>query len=167
MIYKDIFSGDDMISDSFSLRYIDDIILEAKGKMILIDAADQTHTDGRPSAVSESGGEDSKLVIDIVHHFHLQELADITPSKFVALIRGYVRRIVAYVRQTHPQNIDKVRAGAPGFIRKVLAKLHECQFFTGESKDHEAGLVILMYGDDGITPFLYYFLDGLKSEKKV
>lgn len=50
---------------------------------------------------------------------------------------------------------------AHSFAKDVMTQFHEYTFYIGSSQDKDAGCCILRYKDDGITPTLYYFLDGL------
>lgn len=41
------------------------------------------------------------------------------------------------------------------------------QFFTGESMNAEGMVGLLDFREDGITPFMIFFKDGLEEEKCV
>ena len=56
--------------------------------------------------------------------------------------------------------------GATAFVKHLVEKFDEVQFFTGESNDYDAGLGYCYYrdqADDG--PTFFFFNDGLKEEK--
>ena len=57
---------------------------------------------------------------------------------------------------------------------RLLYFLYECldkhpyedwEMFTGESMDPEGSLAYMNYREDGITPYIWLFLDGLDQEK--
>ncbi|PIO16565.1 hypothetical protein AB205_0180980, partial [Aquarana catesbeiana] len=55
--------------------------------------------------------------------------------------------------------------GAAEKIKEILGNFKNLQFFTGESMDPEGMVGFLDYREDGITPFMTFFLDGLELEK--
>jgi len=50
-------------------------------------------------------------------------------------------------------------------VKWILTNFDDLQFYTGESMNPEGMAVVLGYRDDGITPFLAAFMDGLIAEK--
>jgi hypothetical protein len=51
------------------------------------------------------------------------------------------------------------------FVKEVLGKFDDFQFFMGESMDSEASVALMFYKEVGITPYFYFFRDGLREEK--
>jgi hypothetical protein len=74
MIYKDIISGDEMVSDSFPIEVVNDVVLKVETKMVVKEALN-VNVGGNPSA---DGGEDegvddtAQRVNDVVDAFNLQ-----------------------------------------------------------------------------------------------
>ena len=50
---------------------------------------------------------------------------------------------------------------------QILAKFDDWDFFMGESMKPEGGLGLLGFREDGITPYMLFFKDGLLEEKAV
>jgi hypothetical protein len=51
--------------------------------------------------------------------------------------------------------------GAATFVKKLLSNFSDYDFYLNESMDFEAGIAIGFYKEDGITPFFYFFRDGV------
>merc|ERR1711876_169529 len=110
IIYKDLFGGnDELASDTYKIKIIDEVILEIEGKSI-------TYVPGK--------------------------LDD-------ALFGGNAI----------------FKANAQGAVKKILGSFKEWQFFTGESMDPEGSLAFMNYREDGVTPYVQLFIDGLDQEK--
>jgi len=62
---------------------------------------------------------------------------------------------------------EKFVAAAQNYAKKIVANFKDWEFYTGESMDPEGMVVLLNYREDGTTPYLVYFKDGLKIEKVV
>jgi len=55
------------------------------------------------------------------------------------------------------------RAGAAA--KKLLPNFKDYEFYTGESMDPEGMIALLNYREDGITPYMVFWKDGLVEEK--
>jgi len=62
---------------------------------------------------------------------------------------------------------EKFVAAAQNYAKKIVANFKDWEFYTGESMDPDGMVVLLNYREDGTTPYLVYFKDGLKIEKVV
>eukprot|EP01027_Heterolobosea_sp_BB2_P022029 GEZU01032407.1.p2 GENE.GEZU01032407.1~~GEZU01032407.1.p2 ORF type:complete len:168 (-),score=98.10 GEZU01032407.1:76-579(-) len=164
-IYKDVFSGDELISDSFELNEVDDVVFEVKGKMIT-KGADEIKLEGANASAEEaeeSMDNTTQVVNNIVDAFRLQETS-YDKKAYMSYIKGYMKRVADYLQENNPSRLDAFKAGAQTFVKKVLGEFNEYQFFTGESMDHESMLVLCKFKEDQ-NPYLYFFKDGMKMEK--
>ena len=50
---------------------------------------------------------------------------------------------------------------------QVLENFKDWQFFMGESCNVDGMLALLNYREDGVTPYMLFFRDGLIEEKQV
>ena len=57
------------------------------------------------------------------------------------------------------------KRGASAYAKKLVAGFKDLEFFTGESMDLEGMVVLLNYREDGSTPYLSFWKDGLVEEK--
>lgn len=80
-------------------------------------------------------------------------------------IKGYMKAVKAHLNKENPDRIPAFEKAATGFIKKVLENFKDYEFFVGETMNPEAMVALLNYREDGITPYLTMFKDGLKEEK--
>jgi len=76
IIYEDIFTGNELFSDAYPCKLIDDFVFEAEGMTITIDnSIDEAAIGGNASAEAEDegGADDSKeTAINLVYAFKLK-----------------------------------------------------------------------------------------------
>ncbi|KZV24821.1 translationally-controlled tumor protein [Dorcoceras hygrometricum] len=166
LVYQDLLTGDELLSDSFPYKEIENGVLwEVEGKWVTKGACD-VDIGANPSA--EGGEEDEGVddqavkVVDIVDTFRLQEQPSFDKKQFVAYIKKYVKlltpKLVGEQQELFKKNIE----GATKFL---LAKLKDLQFFVGESMHDDSSLVFAYYKDGSTDPTFLYFGTGLKEVK--
>ena len=57
--------------------------------------------------------------------------------------------------------------GAAEQIKHILANFKNYQFFIGENMNPDGMVALLDYREDGVTPYMIFFKDGLEMEKCV
>ena len=57
------------------------------------------------------------------------------------------------------------KVGAAAFAKKIVGSFGDWEFFTGESMDPEGMVALLNYREDGVTPYLVFWKDGLRETK--
>lgn len=119
-----------------------------------------------PSA--EGGDEDldstQETVNNVVYSFRLQQTA-FDKKSFLTYIKGYMKTIKAKLQETAPEEVEVFEKGAMVYVKKVVASFKDWEFYTGESMDPDAMLVLLNYREDGTTPFVAIWKHGVKEEK--
>merc|ERR1712088_188359 len=159
-IYKDVFSGDELFSDTYPMKLVDDCIYEVYGKH-------ETRTEGEiqlDGANASAEGEDadggadpnSTSGVDIVLNHRLTE------SGFGS------KKNVAYLEQNdRAAEVDTFKKNVNGYMKDVLGRFKDLQFFVGESMDNDAMIMIMDYKDyqGEERPFLIAFKHGLEEEK--
>lgn len=78
---------------------------------------------------------------------------------------GGVCRIKAKLEENNPDRVKPFMAGAQEEIKKIMGNMKNYQFFTGESMNPDGMVGLLDFREDGITPFMTFFKDGLEIEK--
>ncbi len=53
---------------------------------------------------------------------------------------------------------------AEKFVKRIMSNFDEYSFYMGESMELDAGVALCFYKDDGVTPFFYFFRDGLSLQ---
>ena len=54
--------------------------------------------------------------------------------------------------------------GAAEQIKHILANFKNYQFFIGENTNPDVMVTLLNYHEDGVTPYMIFFKDGLEME---
>ena len=168
-VFKDVLTGDELASDSFPLKEIDDIVYEVEAKMIQKVNGDfgiSANTD-EDAESSDAGGLDSNVqtVNNVVEAHKLVETT-FDKKSYMMYIKGYMKALTDHLKANNPSRVDAFQKGAQNFVKKVLANFSDFRFFQGETMDIEKGMVALMfYREDGITPVFYIWKDGIIQEK--
>uniref|UniRef100_A0A2K6CAC9 Translationally-controlled tumor protein n=1 Tax=Macaca nemestrina TaxID=9545 RepID=A0A2K6CAC9_MACNE len=153
IIYRDLISHDEMFSDIYKIREIvDGLCLEVEGKMV---SRTEGNTDdsligGNASAKGPEGkGTQSTVItgVDIVMNHHLQE--------------------TSFTKEAYkkPERVKPFMTGAAEQIKHILANFKNYQFFIGENMNPDGMVALLVYREDGVTPYMIFFQDGLEMEK--
>ncbi|KAJ8350007.1 hypothetical protein SKAU_G00251370 [Synaphobranchus kaupii] len=166
-LYRDIITGDEMFSDVFKItESTNGILYEVEGKLEIRSEDVNCAIGGNPSADQK---EEILLPntfsgVDIVMNHKLQKM-DYTKQIYKDYIKDYMKAIKAKLEETNPDRVEAFMSGAKAEVVKLLPKLKNCQYFRGESMNTDGMVVLLDYRDDGSTPYLIYFKDGLSMEK--
>ncbi|KAF2120191.1 microtubule/calcium-binding protein [Lophiotrema nucula] len=167
IIFKDLISGDEIISDSYNLKEIDGVVYEADCKKITV-GGDNIDIGANPSAEEqEEGTEDtSQQVIDVVYSFRLNETG-FDKKSYLTHLKGYMKSVKAKLQEKGASE-DEIKAfekGAAGYAKKITTNFKDYEFLIGESMDPDGMVVLLNYREDGVTPFVTIWKHGLKEEK--
>ncbi|XP_073140644.1 translationally-controlled tumor protein homolog [Henckelia pumila] len=166
LVYTDKLSGDELLSDSFPYKEIENGILwEVEGKWVTVGAVD-VDIGANPSAEGgeeEEGVDDQSVkVVDIVDTFRLQEQPAFDKKQFIGYMKKYIKLLTAKLEGEELEVFKKNIEGATKFL---LGKLKDLQFFVGESMHDDATIVFAYYKDGATNPTFLYFGHGLKEVK--
>ncbi|KAL0963643.1 hypothetical protein UPYG_G00308980 [Umbra pygmaea] len=130
------------------------------------EAIDDSLIGANASAETQDEGCESSTVsgVDIVLNHKLQE-ASFTKDAYKGYIKEYMKAIKAKLEVNNPERVKPFMAGAQEEIKKIMANIKNYQFFIGESMNPEGMVGLLDFREDGITPFMTFFKDGLEIEK--
>ena len=103
-------------------------------------------------------------VNDVVHSFRLQSTG-FDKKSYMTYIKGYMKMLKKHLSESNPERVAVFEEKITPFVKKVLSNFDDYEFYTGESMNPEGAVVLLNYREDGTTPFLTYFKDGLKEVK--
>ncbi|KAI8076879.1 Mss4-like protein [Halteromyces radiatus] len=168
LLYTDIISGDELFSDAYPIKVIDDIAFEVDCAMITISEG-EVDIGANPSA---EGGDDegadssSQTVNNVVYSFRLTETS-FDKKSYMSYIKGYMKAIKAKLQESDPSRVPTFEAKAATLVKKILGNFKDYEFYIGESMDPEGMVALLNYREDGITPYFTFFKDGLKEVKLV
>ncbi|KAH8499625.1 hypothetical protein POPTR_008G221200v4 [Populus trichocarpa] len=166
LVYQDLLSGDELLSDSFPYKEIENGILwEAEGKWVVQGAVD-VDIGANPSA--EGGDEDEGVddqtvkVVDIVDTFRLQEQPAFDKKQFVTYMKRFIKLLSEKLDDENKEHFKKNIEGATKFL---LSKIKDFQFFVGESMHDDSALVLAYYKEGATDPTFLYFGHALKEVK--
>lgn len=165
IVYQDLLSGDELLSDSFPYKELyNGVLWEVEGKWVVQGAVD-VDIGANPSAEGgdEEGVEDQAVkVVDIVDTFRLQEQPPFDKKQFLGFIKRYIKNLATKLSEERQAEFKKnVEAAA----KMLVSKLSDLQFFVGESMHDDGSMVFAYYKDGATDPTFLYFADGLKEVK--
>uniref|UniRef100_A0A669C6A6 Translationally-controlled tumor protein homolog n=1 Tax=Oreochromis niloticus TaxID=8128 RepID=A0A669C6A6_ORENI len=161
-------TGDEMFSDAFKVKESENgIFFEVEGKTVTrTEGFDDSLIAANASAEEATEGNESSTIsgVDIVLNHKLQETG-FDKKQYMTYIKDYVKAVKAKLQETKPDRVESFMADIQPEVKKILGNIKNYQFFTGESMNPEGMVGLLDYREDGITPFMLFFKDGLEIEK--
>ncbi|POY70838.1 hypothetical protein BMF94_6251 [Rhodotorula taiwanensis] len=165
LLYNDIITGDELISDAYDLKEVDDIVYEADCAMIVIkEGAIDTGANASAEEAEEALEDGEQRVNNIVNSFRLTE-TQFDKKSFLTYLKGYFKSVKAKLQETKPERVEAFEKGAQAYAKKILASFKDFEFYTGESMDPDGMVVLMNYREDGTTPYMIFWKDGLKEVK--
>ncbi|CAI5972722.1 unnamed protein product [Closterium sp. NIES-64] len=178
LVYQDLISGDELLSDSFEAKEIQNgIFYEVEGKWV-VKGGIEVDIGANPSAEGgeeEAVEEQSEKVVDIVDTFRLQarpqypftiyeirEQPAFDKKAFAGYLKVYAQKLAGLMPA---ERGTQFRADSPAACKWLMSKLADLQFFVGESLNFEGSIVYAYYKDGATNPTFIYFKDGLKEVK--
>ncbi|KAH6654060.1 translationally controlled tumor protein [Truncatella angustata] len=170
IIFKDITTGSELISDSYDLKEVDGILYEADCAMITV-GGESFDTGANASAEeADEGTEDgTKKVNNIIHSFQLQEMP-MDKAGYKAHIKPFIKRVKAHMDESGASDAEKdaFKTKGQAFMMKVLKNIGDYEFYIGEagpSDNDDQHVALLNYREDGVTPYFTFWKHALKGEK--
>ncbi|RKP03062.1 hypothetical protein CXG81DRAFT_29370 [Caulochytrium protostelioides] len=167
LLYKDIISGDEMFSDAFKITEVDDIAYEVDCKMITVREGCDVDIGANASAEGEDQEEledGVQQVNDVIYSFRLQETS-FQKKSYMVYIKDYMKQLKKTLAEKNPERLAIFEKKIQPFVKKILEKFDDYEFLVGESMSPEGLVALLNYREDGITPYITFFKDGLTEEK--
>ena len=171
LIYKDIITGDEMFTDAYPLKLIDDAIFEVEGKSLTEKSgiSDNLIGGNASTEVAEGGAEaladGSTTGMDLIIGCKLIE-TKFAKADFKIYIKGYIAEISEHIKKTNPDRLPIFKAAVQPFVTKLMASFKDWQFYIGESSNPAGGVGFLNYREDQVTPYMVFFRDGYNVEKQ-
>lgn len=169
-IYKDIFTGDEMFSDTYKIKLVDDVLYEVYGKLVSRKQGDVQIEGFNPSAEEASEGTEEAVEsgVDVVLNHRLSETYAFGDKKsFTAYLKEYMKKLVQRLEEKSPDEVSVFKNNTNKVMKDILGRFKDLQFYTGESMDIDGMVAMLEYRDmDGDSvPVLMCFKHGLEEEK--
>ncbi|XP_068602267.1 translationally-controlled tumor protein homolog [Brachionichthys hirsutus] len=169
IIFKCIFSGDEMFTDAYNFAVTDDgCFYEVEGKMVSrVDKFDDRLIGANASAEDAAEQTDAYCAtgVDLVLGSSLAATPPYSKKEYVAYVKCYLKSLEARLQRDHPDRVAAFKLAAGKGVKRILSDFKNFEFYKGESM-HEEGLVALLnFREDGVTPYMLFFKDGLEQEK--
>ncbi|KAJ3414771.1 Translationally-controlled tumor protein [Chytridiales sp. JEL 0842] len=167
LLYRDVISDDEMCSDAFKIIEVDDIAYEVDCKMITIKDGD-VDIGANASAEGEdadAGVDDTAITVNNVVYSMRLTTTSFDKKSYMTYIKGYMKALKAHLAETNPDRVPVFEKKVAAFVKKILENFKDYEFYVGETMNPDAMVALLNYREDGITPYLTFFKDGLKIEK--
>lgn len=165
IIYTDVISGDELLSDAYDVKEVGGVILEADCAMVKVGDGD-IDIGANPSAedADEELDDATETVNNVVYSFRLQQ-TQFDKKSFVAYIKSYMKKVKAHLAENDPDQVEAFEKGAAAYVKKIIGSFNDWDFYTGESMDPDAMVVLLNYREDGTTPYVAIWKHGVKEQK--
>jgi len=169
-IFEDVFSGDEMFSDTYPIKLVDECIWEITGKHISRVEGDIQLAGSNASAEEFDEGNDTATEsgLDIILNHRLCETGFGTKKDFTVYLKDYMKKVVKHLEENDMKDqVDAFKTNIQKVMKGLLGNFKELSFYTGESMDPEAMIMMLEYRDiDGDEiPILMAFKHGLREVK--
>lgn len=170
-IFKDLFTGDEMFTDSYKVKLVDDVLYEVYGKYvtrkqgeIILGGANPSQEDG-----DDATDESVESGVDIVLNQRLVETPCFPDKKsYLTYLKEYMKKVTERLKETKPDEVDTFKSKMNDAVKKLIARFDDFQFYTGESCDSDGGMVaILEYRqvENEEIPIMIFYKYGLLEEK--
>jgi len=146
-------------------KLVDNIAYEVDCQTITVKKGADVDIGANPSAedAEEALTDDAETVNNVVHSFRLQPTS-FDKKTYLGYLKGYMKAVKATFAEDEDR-VGKFEKDAQTFAKKIISKFGDYEFFTGESSNPDGMVALLNYREDGITPYLTFWKDGLKSVK--
>lgn len=155
-----------MLSDAYDVKLVDGVVYEADCDLVQVRPGADVDIGANPSA--DGGDEDVEegveTVNNVVYSFRLQQTG-FDKKSFLTYIKAYMNAVKAKLAETKPEEVEVFEKGAAAYVKKVIGSFKDWEFYTGESMDPDAMIVLMNYREDGETPFVAIWKHGVNEEK--
>merc|ERR1711941_12088 len=170
-IYKDVFSGDELFSDTYPIKLVEDCIYEVTGKHVSRKAGADFVLEGSNASAEEAdeGTEEAtESGVDLVLNHRLVETGFGKKADYMNYLKDYMKRVVAYLESNDKKDqVEGFKKNINGVMKGLLRRFNDLQFYTGENMDPKGMIVLVDYKEvDGEErPIIMFFKHGLEEEK--
>jgi hypothetical protein len=166
LLYEDILSGDEMFSDAFPMKEVDDIVYEVDCSLVTVKLGADVDIGANASAEEqeESLEDGATQVNNVAYSFRLQQTT-FDKKSFLTYLKGYMKAVKNKLGETKPDRVEAFEKGAQTYARKIVANFKDFEFYTGENMNPDGMVALLNYRADGVTPYFTFWKDGLREQK--
>ena len=176
-IFKDVLTGDEMLSDTFQMTSeYDDAILKVPSKnrpkddLGDVDVGCGNAFGGGEEEQQQAPPEGVEMVLDVVANSQLKQV-NMSKKEFMAYIKDYFKKLIAYMEENGKKDrVEGFKKGAQAFIKFIIPHFDDIELYTGANGENDEGEIVggvcISYWEDDTAkgPMFYFFQDGLKAE---
>ncbi|KAI9845928.1 MAG: hypothetical protein M1837_004464 [Sclerophora amabilis] len=179
IIYKDLLTGDEIISDTYKIKEVDEVIWEVDTKSVPLNddldiniGANASEDPNLPEeekglASGGGGGEQIETAYEIVKAFQLEDAGPYDKAMYKKHLKEYIERLKKHFIE-HEDDKEKIRtflAGAAKQSKRLLGIVGNCELFKGQTDDESSMRVLIDFREDGVTPYAIIWKHGLQEMK--
>jgi len=173
LLYKDVLKndgaeGDELITDAFKMKLVDDVIYEVDCQMVKVKKGVEVDIGANASAeeAEETLEEGEEMVNNVVAAMRLQSTS-FDKKSYLAALKKYMKDIKEHLKSINAPEaeITTFEKGAQAYAKKVVGNFKDYEFYTGENMNPVGMVVLLNYREDGVTPYLCFWKHGLAEIK--
>ncbi|XP_071839088.1 translationally-controlled tumor protein homolog isoform X2 [Apostichopus japonicus] len=171
LIYKDMLTNEELFSDSYPMKLVDDLYYRVTGKLTS-ESTDVDESVYGGNASAEGGGEEFesnvKKGVNIVLAHDLKEIEGLDRKAYITLFKEYAGKLNEHYKKNLPDKVAEFQDKFQKLLKEVkkLLKAEEFQFFQTISASGEGMFALLGYEEDGMTPYMIFYKLGLQEEKQ-
>jgi uncharacterized protein with GYD domain len=169
-LFIDIFSNDEIISDSFDMKMCyNDVGCKVKSNYI-VKGEDKVdigcgNAFANPDAEEEAAGGNAVVkVLDVMESFDYQETS-FDKASYGAYLKGYMGKVLKHLEEKKPDRVAAFKAGAKEMGTWIMSNFNDFTFYTPKSYDMDNSLILSYIDGEDLSPTFVYFMDGLRGEK--
>merc|ERR1711894_157489 len=165
------FSGDELFSDTYPIKLVEDCIYEVTVKHVSRKAGSDFVLEGSNASAEEAdeGTEEAmESGVDLILNHRLVETGFGKKADYMNYLKDYMKRVVAYLESNDKKDqVEGFKKNINGVMKGLLGKFNDLQFFTGENMDPKGMIILVEYKEvDGEErPVVMFFKHGLEEEK--
>ncbi|CAK8697845.1 translationally-controlled tumor protein homolog [Clavelina lepadiformis] len=170
IIYKDILTGDEMLSDTYQIKEVMEILwkVNCQKKTITATKIDDKLIGGNASQEEqqeclEEGSSSTEM--DIVADYQLQSMPPFDRKGFLNYFKPYCKKVLKKLEeQGETEKAAEFKAKAPAAVAYLSKNIKDFDIYSGESSDVDGSFGYLDW-EDGTTPYMLFFKHALIEEK--
>ncbi|XP_060073979.1 translationally-controlled tumor protein homolog [Ylistrum balloti] len=171
-VYKDIMTGNEMISDSFKITMHEPVrgMMTVKGKMKKEDGVPDIDIGANASKEEESEQlqeAEGQLGVDVVIDFRLKE-TEMTKKDLKLLMKEKMKGLLAKkteeAKKDETVDVNGFKADCQKMVEWALKNFEDIQLYIGEDYDEDC-MPVFLINRGGEDIHMYYFHHALIEEK--
>lgn len=178
LVWQDIFTDDEVMSDSFRNSPVKDAEGNVVGGMFQVESKTVAKgSDNIDIGCGDAfGGGDNEVddsvetvnnVIDDVLGFGYVETGFDTKAELKTYLKSYFRKCMKHLKSTNAddEKLSAFKSDAQEIVKYLVSMFKELQFYMFKACDSEAGLAYAYYPEGALAPTFLYITWGLKEVK--